>query len=164
MEITQEQPQQKDRATQHNLHKAVIFQRKIGCLGWDSNPQHSHSRQHSYTNGTCYMYKWPFLYLRVCSHVDEVTPVVEGLSRWVQWGGSPGEVGSGPCTCPGDGSRESPEEESDREKTEGERYVTLIIHDRDDCIFKDKAIHKAHDTNLKQHDKSLSKKLLSKKH
>ena len=27
--------------TQHNSPKTVIFQRKIGCLGWDSNPRPS---------------------------------------------------------------------------------------------------------------------------
>ena len=33
--------QQKGKATQHNSPETVIFQRKIGCLGWDSNPQPS---------------------------------------------------------------------------------------------------------------------------
>ena len=32
--------QQKDKATQHSSPKAVIFKEKIG---WDSNPQQSHS-------------------------------------------------------------------------------------------------------------------------
>ena len=31
--------QQKGKATQHNSPETVIFQRKIGCLGWDSNPR-----------------------------------------------------------------------------------------------------------------------------
>ena len=31
-------PQQKGKATQHNLPEIVILERKIGCLGWDSNP------------------------------------------------------------------------------------------------------------------------------
>ena len=31
--------QQKDKATQHNSPKAVIFRIKISCLRWDSNPQ-----------------------------------------------------------------------------------------------------------------------------
>ena len=33
--------QQKGKATQHNSPKTVIFQRKIGCLRWDSNPRPS---------------------------------------------------------------------------------------------------------------------------
>ena len=33
--------QQKGKATQHTSPKTVIFQKKIGCLGWDSNPQPS---------------------------------------------------------------------------------------------------------------------------
>ena len=33
--------QQKGKATQHNSPETVIFQRKIGCLGWDSNPRPS---------------------------------------------------------------------------------------------------------------------------
>ena len=33
--------QQKGKATQHNSPETVIFQRKINCLGWDSNPQPS---------------------------------------------------------------------------------------------------------------------------
>ena len=33
--------QQKGKATHHNLPKTVIFQRKIDCLGWDSNQQPS---------------------------------------------------------------------------------------------------------------------------
>ena len=27
--------------TQHNSPETVVFQRKIGCLGWDSNPRPS---------------------------------------------------------------------------------------------------------------------------
>ena len=38
---------QKDKATQHNSLKAVIFQRK-SCLGWDSNPWLPLSRCRSY--------------------------------------------------------------------------------------------------------------------
>ena len=30
--------QKKGKATQHNLPETVIFQRKIGCLGWDPRP------------------------------------------------------------------------------------------------------------------------------
>ena len=33
--------QQKGKAIQHNSPETVIFQRKIGCLGWDSNPRPS---------------------------------------------------------------------------------------------------------------------------
>ena len=33
--------QQKGKATQHNSPETVIFQIKIGCLGWDSNPRPS---------------------------------------------------------------------------------------------------------------------------
>ena len=33
--------QQKGKATQHNSPETVIFQRKNGCLGWDSNPRPS---------------------------------------------------------------------------------------------------------------------------
>ena len=33
--------QQKGKGTQHNSPETVIFQRKIGCLGWDSNPRPS---------------------------------------------------------------------------------------------------------------------------
>ena len=31
--------QQKGKATEHSSPETVIFQRRIGCLGWESNPQ-----------------------------------------------------------------------------------------------------------------------------
>ena len=45
----------------------------------------------------------------------------------MQWAGFPGEAGNDRGTCPGDGSRGTLAEESDREKTEGERYMTLSM-------------------------------------
>ena len=49
--------QQKGRATQHNSPKTAIFQRKIDCLGWDSNSQPSaFSYQLKATDSLAHMY------------------------------------------------------------------------------------------------------------
>ena len=62
--------QQKDKATQHNLPRAVTFQRKISCLGWDSNPQHSHSRHHlqthTHTPTSCRGYVYTYIDIIDC--------------------------------------------------------------------------------------------------
>ena len=39
--------QQKGKAAQHNSPETVIFQRKIGCLGWDSNNVHVYVYMHT---------------------------------------------------------------------------------------------------------------------
>ena len=56
--------QQKDKATQHNSPKAIIFQRKISCLGWDLNPRPSictyhtdlHTKHSDHSTHIQYMY------------------------------------------------------------------------------------------------------------
>ena len=55
--------QNETKAKQHNtIHPKQLFERKIGCFGWDSNPQHSHSRRtytyiHSYQHLHVHLYK-----------------------------------------------------------------------------------------------------------
>ena len=59
--------QQKGKATQHNLPETAIFQRKIGCLGWDSNPQ-PYTCTHCWRAGECTC-KIRSRYVQCSSHI-----------------------------------------------------------------------------------------------
>ena len=48
---------------QHNSPKTVIFKEK-NCLGWDSNPRHTHALTHTHTHTHAHTHYLDFLGLK----------------------------------------------------------------------------------------------------